>query len=207
MGPFRWNLSKRGVGVSGGIPGFRIGVSADGRRYVSIGIPGTGLYYFRYLGDRRRSGGGSAPTLPNPAPQNSISFTPSIPIPALPSASQTIVAPKPPVAKLNGKRSGVVTGESFEIMERAVVGKTVASSDGIDINLSCWPEASLIAAQHAEIRFDAIRGWIIRDLGSKSGSFIRHAGARDFQRVVGEAVLNNYDEVSFGNAQFEFRCA
>ena len=48
-GPFRWTLNKRGVGWSVGISGFRAGVSPNGHRHVSIGIPGTGLYWFKNL--------------------------------------------------------------------------------------------------------------------------------------------------------------
>jgi hypothetical protein len=44
-GPFRVNISKSGVGYSLGGRGFRTGVSAKGRRYSSVGIPGTGLSY------------------------------------------------------------------------------------------------------------------------------------------------------------------
>ena len=49
LGPFSTTLSKGGVGVSWGIPGFRFGVSSSGRKYFSIGIPGTGLYFIKYL--------------------------------------------------------------------------------------------------------------------------------------------------------------
>jgi hypothetical protein len=49
FGPFRATLSKKGVGGSVGIPGLRFGVSPDGRKYVSAGIPGTGLYYIKYF--------------------------------------------------------------------------------------------------------------------------------------------------------------
>jgi Protein of unknown function (DUF4236) len=53
LGPFRVNLSKSGIGYSVGGAGFRTGVSAGGRKYSSIGIPGTGLRYVK-------SGGGPA---------------------------------------------------------------------------------------------------------------------------------------------------
>ena len=53
MGPIRWNLSKSGIGGSWGFPGFRVGVAANGRRYVSLGIPGTGLHYQQYFGGNR----------------------------------------------------------------------------------------------------------------------------------------------------------
>ena len=49
-GPVRWNLSRSGVGWSIGVPGLRYGVSALGHRYISIGLPGTGVYWTRYFG-------------------------------------------------------------------------------------------------------------------------------------------------------------
>jgi len=50
IGPFRLIFSRSGVGGNFGIPGFRVGVSATGRRYISIGIPGTGFYWTHYFG-------------------------------------------------------------------------------------------------------------------------------------------------------------
>ena len=43
FGPLKVNFSKSGVGYSVGGRGFRTGVRADGRRYTSVGIPGTGI--------------------------------------------------------------------------------------------------------------------------------------------------------------------
>ncbi|MBM3128292.1 MAG: DUF4236 domain-containing protein [Chloroflexi bacterium] len=62
-GPIRWTLSKHGVGSSVGIPGLRYGVMANGQRYVSIGIPGTGLYWFKNLDSSK------SPPMP-PPPQH-----------------------------------------------------------------------------------------------------------------------------------------
>ncbi len=45
VGPFRINLSKSGVGLSTGVPGFRTGVSSRGRRYSTFSLPGTGVGY------------------------------------------------------------------------------------------------------------------------------------------------------------------
>jgi len=47
------NLSNRGVGWSWGFGGIRVGVSPSGRRWTSIGIPGTGIRYFKYLKKNR----------------------------------------------------------------------------------------------------------------------------------------------------------
>jgi hypothetical protein len=41
----RLNLSKSGVGGSFGRKGLRIGIDAAGRKYFSVGLPGTGLSY------------------------------------------------------------------------------------------------------------------------------------------------------------------
>jgi hypothetical protein len=44
------STSARGIGWSWGIPGFLYGISSIGRRYISIGIPGTGLYFYKCFG-------------------------------------------------------------------------------------------------------------------------------------------------------------
>ncbi|GAB3615052.1 DUF4236 domain-containing protein [Humibacter ginsengisoli] len=48
-GPFRFNLSKSGVGVSAGVPGFRAGSGPRGN-YVNVGA--HGVYYRASLGSR-----------------------------------------------------------------------------------------------------------------------------------------------------------
>jgi hypothetical protein len=55
FGPFRTTLSKGGVGMSWGIPGFRVGVSANGRKYLTLGIPGTGIYFTKYFNQQQQS--------------------------------------------------------------------------------------------------------------------------------------------------------
>lgn len=48
-GPFRTTVSRRGVGTSWGLSIFRFGVTADGRHYLRITLPGTGLYWIKYF--------------------------------------------------------------------------------------------------------------------------------------------------------------
>ncbi len=48
FGPFRTNLSSKGLGSSLGFFGFRFGVTAEGKKYWSFGIKGTGIYYIKY---------------------------------------------------------------------------------------------------------------------------------------------------------------
>jgi DNA polymerase-3 subunit epsilon len=60
-GPFRFNLSKSGVGVSAGVPGFRIGTGPRGN-YVHMGR--NGVYY------RASLGGNRARSSPRPGQRN-----------------------------------------------------------------------------------------------------------------------------------------
>ncbi|GAB2656652.1 hypothetical protein GCM10027036_07620 [Flavihumibacter cheonanensis] len=55
FGPVRTTISKKGVGASWGIPGIRLGVSPDGGKYISLGIPGTGLYFIKYLSSQQQT--------------------------------------------------------------------------------------------------------------------------------------------------------
>jgi Protein of unknown function (DUF4236) len=46
----RLNLSKTGIGGSLGRTGLRVWIDATGKKYFSIGLPGTGLSYRASLG-------------------------------------------------------------------------------------------------------------------------------------------------------------
>ena len=50
-GPLRLNFSKSGLGLSLGVPGLHIGKGPRGS-YVRAGLPGTGIYYRKSLGQR-----------------------------------------------------------------------------------------------------------------------------------------------------------
>jgi hypothetical protein len=69
-GPFRFNLSKSGVGVSVGVPGFRVGTGPRGN-YVHMGR--GGVYYRATLGGHLKPAGGH-PSQPYPPPSG---FRPS----------------------------------------------------------------------------------------------------------------------------------
>lgn len=53
-GPVKVVLSKTGWGWSINLGFFRYGHSTQGVPYVSFGVPGTGLYFIKYLGPRSR---------------------------------------------------------------------------------------------------------------------------------------------------------
>lgn len=62
-GPVTTIVSKKGLGFSWGISGFRIGFAPDGRKFVSLGIPGTGFYFIKYLSGSKQDIGTSKQVL------------------------------------------------------------------------------------------------------------------------------------------------
>jgi hypothetical protein len=47
---FRVNISRSGVGVSVGVPGYRVSVGADGKVRRTVSIPGTGMRNTEVIG-------------------------------------------------------------------------------------------------------------------------------------------------------------
>jgi len=45
----RFFVGRHGVGTSFRLPGFRIGRTAEGRRYISFGLFRTGFYWIKYF--------------------------------------------------------------------------------------------------------------------------------------------------------------
>ncbi|HEV2175512.1 MAG TPA: DUF4236 domain-containing protein [Nitrospira sp.] len=56
VGPLRINLTKRGIGYSAGVRGFRMGRNAKGQNYNQISIPGTGIYKRTTSGQGHKGG-------------------------------------------------------------------------------------------------------------------------------------------------------
>lgn len=66
VGPIRFNISKRGVGTSVGVTGFRVGMRPDGSSYVHAGR--HGLYMREELGGRRGGNPRASPQADEPHP-------------------------------------------------------------------------------------------------------------------------------------------
>ncbi len=47
-------MTKKGIGVSAGVPGFRLSFGADGKKRRTISLPGTGLRKTEEVRERRR---------------------------------------------------------------------------------------------------------------------------------------------------------
>lgn len=81
-GGARTTMTSRGMGVSWGIAGFRIGKSPTGSIWVSFTIPGTGISFFKYLSSQGQQA----------APQQQPSIPAQSSAPALQHAPNTMTA-------------------------------------------------------------------------------------------------------------------
>ncbi|MBI5791662.1 MAG: DUF4236 domain-containing protein [Rhodocyclales bacterium] len=80
-GGTRTTITPRGMGVSWGFAGFRVGKSPTGSLWVSFTIPGTGISFFKYL----------APQTSQTAQQQQPSIPAKSPAPALPQSKNSVM--------------------------------------------------------------------------------------------------------------------
>jgi pSer/pThr/pTyr-binding forkhead associated (FHA) protein len=102
--------------------------------------------------------------------------------------------------RLDVKRNGVETGDSFPINPPATIGRFDPSVGPIDVDLGPLPEGVYVSRKHARIvQEDDV--WKIQDLGSSNGTFVLRD---DFERVE-EAEIEDGTEIALGNARFVFK--
>lgn len=121
------------------------------------------------------------------------------------TASDTATAPAVQSASLVLVEYGQVTDRVIPLhASPVIVGKFDPSQGPVDIDLGHFPGNEYLSRRHAELYFND--QWMVRDLGSTNGVFIRKSGQANFQpRLQGPAPLEAEDEVAFGNLRFIFR--
>lgn len=132
VGPFRFNLSKSGIGVSTGIPGFRIGHGPKGN-YVHMGR--GGLYYRKTLssdsGNRFSPYSTSRPELYPPAIPSD-TYEPLQAIESADVSSMVDSSSKALVEELNAKR------KRYRIWPIVVIVSTIAAAIGAEHQVPAW---------------------------------------------------------------------
>lgn len=120
----------------------------------------------------------------------------------LPDASAPVTGG---AARLGLKKFGAPTGEFIPLAgERLVVGRFDASSGPVDIDVSGMPGAEHISRRHAELYQEGGR-WVVRDLGSTNGVYLKRAGQGSFTpRLQEPTPLADGDELAFGNLMLTF---
>lgn len=129
--------------------------------------------------------------------------------PAGPSSDGAQSASGAVYPRLMAKRFGALTNEEIPLQgERMLIGRFDPETGPVDIDLSTTPEADQISRQHGEVYRDGDGTWLVRDLGSTNGVFVKHPSDQAFgPRITEPRRLENGDEVAFGNARFIFKAA
>jgi pSer/pThr/pTyr-binding forkhead associated (FHA) protein len=87
-----------------------------------------------------------------------------------------------------------------------VVGRFDPETGPVDVDLSEAVEAGHISRQHGELYREADGSWMVRDLGSTNGVFVKSGADASFgPRITTPRALKDGDEVAFGNARFVFK--
>lgn len=136
----------------------------------------------------------AAPVVPTPTP-----------IPS-PIATAPVSSGNPVSARLIPRQFGALTNAQFPLNgDRLVVGRFDPSTGPVDIDLTGLPGDSHVSRRHGEMFLEAGK-WMVRDLGSTNGIYVKRAGEDKFgPRLQAPASVGNGDEIAFGNVMFVYR--
>ncbi|MDB9538274.1 FHA domain-containing protein [Anabaenopsis arnoldii] len=136
------------------------------------------------------------PFIPTPTP------TPT-PIPA-PIPTPTPQTSPSAIAKLIPKQSGSPVPE-FTLDGNAIVGVFDPDMGPVDIDLEAFMGGETVSRNHGEI-YQSNGTWLIKDLGSTNGIFIKPVGQTRFgARITTPETLNPGDEIAFGKVRLVFQ--
>jgi pSer/pThr/pTyr-binding forkhead associated (FHA) protein len=104
-------------------------------------------------------------------------------------------------------RYGAPTGDEIPLFgQRLLVGRFDPETGPVDIDLSEAAESGHISRQHGELYREGEGDWMVRDLGSTNGVFVKSGKDASFgPRITAPRPLQDGDEVAFGNARFIFK--
>lgn len=141
---------------------------------------------------------------PPPIPQNIPSPSPVVNYEDLSESHRSIPIPvgEATTAKLIAKQPNAPIPE-FPLESSNIIG--IFNEEPVEIDLEGFYGNETISSQHAEIYQD--NGlWMIKDLGSTNGIFIKPVGQSRFgARVTVPTVLNSGDEIAFAKIRFQFQ--
>ena len=122
-----------------------------------------------------------------------------VPQPAAPGTA-------PANARLLPRQFGALGNNAFPLNgTRLSVGRFDPSTGPVDIDLSGMPGESHVSRRHGEMYLENGK-WMVRDLGSTNGIYVRHPGDASFgPRLQSPQELSNGDEIAFGNVMFVYQ--
>jgi FHA domain len=139
-------------------------------------------------------------------PHNTLIEEPLTPMPVVSTpvvSAPTVVGGGIKNARLVPRDYGASTTETFPLVgERVSVGRFDSSTGPVDIDLSGMKGEAHISRRHAEFALENGK-WVIRDLGSTNGVYLKRVGQTAYgPRIAQPEMLNDGDEVAFGNTKF-----
>ncbi len=151
-------------GVAPELPTAGVPPLAEGAAAVMPPTPVTGAATGAATGDATAP----APPAPQTAPQ------PPAPQAAGAAVSDVPASPAGLRPRLVAKRFGALTGEEIPLLaQRLVVGRFDPETGPVDVDLSGAPGSEHISRQHAELYREGDGPWLVRDLGSTNGVFVK----------------------------------
>jgi pSer/pThr/pTyr-binding forkhead associated (FHA) protein len=110
-------------------------------------------------------------------------------------------------ARLLTFRYGAPTGDEIPLFgQHLVVGRFDPETGPVDIDLSETAESGHISRHHGELFRETDGSWMVRDLGSTNGVFVKSGDTASFgPRITAPRPLKDGDELAFGNARFIFK--
>ena len=122
-----------------------------------------------------------------------------------PPAADAPAASSPTMARLVPRAIGATPSDGYVLNNaNMVVGRFDPSAGPVDIDLGGQTGEGYISRRHAEV-FSQDGAWMVRDLGSTNGVYIKKAGQGQYSpRLIEPAALQDGDEVAFGNVKFLF---
>jgi FHA domain len=147
-----------------------------------------------------------------PLPEAAAVATPEAAPAATPAETPAAVATPaattghPVNARLIPRQFGALTNAQFPLNgDRLTVGRFDPSTGPVDIDLTGLPGDSHVSRRHGEMFMEAGK-WMVRDLGSTNGIYVKRAGEDKFgPRLQAPAPVMSGDEIAFGNVMFVYR--
>ena len=129
-----------------------------------------------------------------------------LPIAQPPVVATVAATNTPTVARLVPRAIGATPSDGYVLNNaNMVVGRFDPSAGPVDIDLGGQTGEGYISRRHAEV-FLQDGAWMVRDLGSTNGVYIKKAGQGQYSpRLIEPAALSDGDEVAFGNVKFLFQ--
>lgn len=130
-------------------------------------------------------------------------YSPSLPVVSDPAINElpSRVILVGALVQLTAKQANAPISK-FSVDGRVIVGRFDPDTGPVDIDLEGFPGEETVSRNHAEIYREGNQ-WIVKDLGSANGVFIRRLGQVRFgAKIINPEALAEGDEIAFGKVSF-----